>query len=363
MAITSSSLVDRIRPAVRKRGTYLVKSFGEIEVKINQNESPYDLPEELKEELVGQAKEMAWNRYPTEFANHLRSRLSEHLNHPEEGILIGNGSNELIYTIGLALIAPDTPVVLPKPMFSLYQKVVKLYDGELITVAPQENLRFDTPALIEAIQEHQPAVVIITTPNNPTGLALSAEEVQQIVEAADDGFVVVDEAYYDFVEGESAKQLIADHPNVLVLRTFSKAWGLAGLRIGYLMGDPAVVGELYKARIPFMINPFTEQVACAALDRLDLLEERVEKIIDERNQLFEALNALPGVDPLPSSANFLTFKTPVDPDQLIEMMAQEKILIRNVSSYPELEGYVRVNAGTPKENKAFLTTLKTALGR
>lgn len=356
-----SSFLQRIRPAVREAHTYRVKSFGEIEIKINQNESPFDLPAAFKERLLDRAREMSWNRYPTEFADVFREKLSQRLDHPEEGILVGNGSNELTYTLGLALIERETPVVLPSPMFSLYEKVVHLFDGRVISVAPRADFSFDTDGLVDAIREHRPPLVVLTTPNNPTGLAMSPEEIERVVKAARDGFVVVDEAYIEFVDGPMARQLIDTYANVLVMRTFSKAYGLAGLRIGYLLGAPAVVRELYKARIPFMVDPFTERVACALLQETELLDERIQAMIDGRKYLHRELESMPGVDVIPSSANFVTFKTPLDPNDLVQRLAEEKVLIRNVSGYPELNGYVRANAGTAAENKAFVTTLKSAL--
>ncbi len=356
-----SSLVDRIRPAVRSAHTYRVKSFGEIDIKINQNESPFDLPEVVKDRVLARLREMHWNRYPTEFADTFRAELSKTIDHPVEGILVGNGSNELTYTLGLSLIEPGTPVVLPTPMFSLYEKVVQLHDGDVVSVDPLEDFRFDADGLVAAVREHNPPLTVVTTPNNPTGRAMSIEEIERIAEAADDGFVVVDEAYIEFVDGPSAQTLIERYPNIFVMRTLSKGFGLAGLRVGYLLGAPEIVQELYKARIPFMVDPMAEQAACALLREKELLEDRIRQLIEGRKFLYNELSKLPNVDVIPSSANFLTFKTPVDPDVLIHRLADEKILIRNVSSYPELKGYVRANAGTAHENKAFVTTLKSAL--
>jgi histidinol-phosphate aminotransferase len=233
--------------------------------------------------------------------------------------------------------------------------------GRVISVGPREDFRFDTDALVAVLEERRPPLVVLTTPNNPTGRAMTIDEVRRVAEAARDGFVVVDEAYIEFGDEPSAQTLIDRFRNVLVMRTLSKGFGLAGLRVGYLLGAPEIVRELYKARIPFMVDPVAEQVACALLREEELLEERIQQLIDGRDFLYRELTNLPDVEVIPSDANFLTFKTPIEPDDLVHHMANERILIRNVSSYPELNGYVRANAGTGHENKAFVTTLKSAL--
>lgn len=358
---TPERVLEVIRPAIRRQKPYLVGAVGpEPRVKLNQNESPYDLPADLKRELVEAFLEIPFNRYPQEQPWALRDAIAGAVGHDPEGVLVGNGSNELTYTLGLALVAPGTPVVLPRPMFSLYESVVRMHDGDLVSIPPRPDLSFDVDAIYAAVTARQPALTVLTTPNNPTGLALPLADVARVVRAAR-GFVVVDEAYVEFNEEASAQALLAEHPNVIVLRTLSKACGLAGLRVGYLLGHPAVVRELLKARLPFMIDRLAETTALALLRRPALLAERAAALKASCRALAEGLRALPGVEVVPSQANFVLFKTALEPAGLMGRLAESGVLVRSMGGYPELRGYLRVNAGTAGENRTFLAALKDAL--
>lgn len=358
--MTVDQVLEYIRPAVRNESPYIVDAPAEAPVKLNQNESPFGLPDELKEDILTAIAEIDFNRYPSEQPMRLRAKLAEYTGHDEEGIIIGNGSNELTYTFGQAFIDPGTPVVLPRPMFSLYGKVVRLCAGALIEVPPRDDLRFDTEALLEAIRTHAPALVVLTSPNNPTGRVMTQAEIERIVRATP-GVVVVDEAYAEFNPEERAQDLMDQYPNVIVLRTFSKGLGLAGLRIGYLLARPEVARELMKARLPFMVDRIAETVALTLLDRPDLLQERVDRIAASRDALMEELRAMPGVEVVPSRSNFVLFRTALPATELTQRLAERGVVIRDMSGYDELAHHVRVNAGTPGENKAFLAALEDTL--
>ncbi|MFB6099280.1 MAG: histidinol-phosphate transaminase [Salinibacter sp.] len=353
-------LLQRIRPAVRERSEYVVDMPSGIDVKLNQNESPFDLPEALKQELLDAYEEVELNRYPTEQPERLRRALAEHDDVAPEQIIVGNGSNEITYTFGLSFLDPGSPVVLPRPMFSLYEKVARLQEADLTSVPPRDDLSFDAEALAEAVTETEAALTVLATPNNPTGLAMTLDEIEQVV-AASPGFVVVDEAYVEFNPEGTAAELLDRHPNLIILRTLSKAFGLAGIRIGYLIAHPAVVRELMKARLPFMVDRFAEQTALAVLDRWDLVEDRVRRMQASIEEITTALQDMDAVDVLPSQANFVIFTTPVPADVLQDRLADQGVLVRNMGGYPALEGYLRVSAGTEKENNAFLGALETAL--
>ncbi len=364
IATTKGATLDQvlayIRPAVRAERPYVVGGAPDVQVKLNQNESPFDLPDDLKRALLEQFFVTPFNRYPTEQPDRLVGALAAREAWDPGGILVGNGSNELTYTLGLTMIDAGTPVVLPRPMFALYEKVVALFGGALTAVPPRPDLAFDAAALLEAVRRVQPALTVLTTPNNPTGLAMPLAEIEPIVRAAP-GFVVVDEAYVEFTEEESARTLLDEAPNLLLMRTFSKAFGLAGLRLGYLMGHPAVVGELLKARLPFMVDRLAETTALALLERPGLVAERAAQIKRACRALTDALAAIDGVTVMPSQANFVLFKTPLEPRPLMNRLADSGVLVRDMGGYAELRGYLRVNAGTPEENKAFLVALKKAL--
>ena len=353
-------VLQHIRPAVRDRSEYIVDMPEGIDVKLNQNESPFDLPAGLKQELLDAHAQVEMNRYPSEQPEALRHALAEYDGVDPDQILVGNGSNEITYTFGLAFLDPGDPVVLPRPMFSLYEKVMRLQEADLTIVPPQDDFGFDADALATAAAETDAVLTILTTPNNPTGLAMTLDELEQVVTASS-GFVVIDEAYVEFNPEGTAIDLLEQHPNVLILRTLSKGFGLAGARLGYLLAHPAVVTELMKARLPFMVDRFAEQTALAVLRRPDLIEDRVSRIEASITTLTEALQAMEGVEVVPSQANFVVFTTPLPADTLQDRLADRGVLVRNMGGYPELEGYLRVSAGTEKENNAFLDALDVSL--
>jgi len=353
-------VLQHIRPAVRERSEYVVDMPSGIDVKLNQNESPFDLPEEMKEELLDAYAQVEMNRYPTEQPEDLRHALAEYDGVDSECILVGNGSNEITYTFGLAFLDPGDPVVLPRPMFSLYEKVMRLQETDLTSVPPRDDFRFDAGALAAAAAETDAVLTVLTTPNNPTGLAMTLDEIEHVVTASS-GLVVVDEAYVEFNPEGTAIELLDQHPNVLILRTLSKGFGLAGVRLGYLIAHPAVVQELMKARLPFMVDRFAEQTALAVLQRPGLIEQRVRRLQDSIGTLTEALQAMDGIEVVPSQANFVIFTTPAPADALQDRLADRGVLVRNMGGYPELEGYLRVSAGTEAENNAFLGALEESL--
>ena len=346
-------LVRRIRPAVRARLPYLVGRPGATIVKLNQNESPYDLPPEVKEEVLREFARIPFNRYPDEFAERLVQAFAAYAGCDPDGVIVGNGSNDLVALLGLTLIERGTPVVLPSPTFFLYAKVALLHDGDLLEVPCREDFRFDTDALVEAAKERRPALIVLATPNNPTGLAMTLDEIAAVADASE-GFVVVDEAYLEFSEEGSALRLMDEYPNLILLRTFSKACGLAA--------HPDVLRELRKARMPFMIDPLASSAAHILLTAYpDVIEERARRIRQDCIAITAALAAMDGVEVVPSQTNFVLFRTPQDAAALKGRFLEEGVLVRSMSGYPELQDYLRVNAGTDVENKAFMTALKRAL--
>ncbi|HET6568228.1 MAG TPA: histidinol-phosphate transaminase [Rhodothermales bacterium] len=349
-----------VRPAVRSQKPYVVGGVRDLPVKLNQNENPYDLPPALKRELVDAFMEIPFNRYPSEHPDRLRDALAQRLGRDPAGILVGNGSNELSYLLGLVLVERGTPVVLPRPMFSLYEKVIRLYGGALTEVAPLPDLRFDVAAIRDAVRSTSPALTVIASPNNPTGLAVPLADLESIVREAR-GFVVVDEAYEEFNPEESAVTILDRYPNLIVMRTFSKAAGLAGLRVGYLVGWPEVIREFGKARLPFNVDQLAETAALFLLERPELMAERVRAVQESLRELVAGLGQLKDVTVVPTQANFVIFKTTLEPGVLMSRLAQAGVLVRDMSGYPDLKGYVRVSAGTPGENRAFLLALNQAL--
>ena len=351
--------MDRIRPEVRAEKQYLVGQPPGIVCKLNQNESPFDLDPALKDEILEEMRSVPFNRYPDDQPLELVETFARSIGVSSDMVLAGNGSNELTHTLGVALIADGARVVLPRPMFSLFDSVVRLFGGRLMSIPPRPDLSFDIPAIVEAMEKEDPALTVIATPNNPTGLEVGHAELLSVIEAAK-GFVLVDEAYVEFGREPDAVSLIDKYPNVIVMRTLSKGFGLAGLRLGFLVARPDVVRELLKARLPFMIGHLAQRTAVRLLQQPRLIKARVQALQEATDWLARALDEL-GLDYVPSRANFVIFRSPIGSGELMRRVAGSGVLIRDMSGYPELAGFVRVCAGTVDENKAFLTALKSAL--
>ena len=349
-----------VKPAVRQIRAYTLAAR-EAPVKINQNENPWDLPEAVKRRVLEKALVRPWARYPDFDPRELTEALARFSGWSADGILAGNGSNELIEALLLVTVGPGTKVVIPEPTFTLYALLTGILGGEGIRVPLTEDLRYDTGALVEARRHSDPAVTIVCSPNNPTGTSLTLHELERLCQASD-GLVVVDEAYHEF-SGETAVPLLEKHPNLVVLRTFSKAMALAGLRVGYLLSSPEIVREVNKARLPYNLNFLTQTAAIAALEEHAVLEEMVRRLVEERERLLKRLEDVPGVRAWPSKANFFLLELlATSPKAVFESLYRRGVLVRDVSSYPMLSRCLRISVGTPDENETFLHALGTALG-
>jgi histidinol-phosphate aminotransferase len=348
-----------IKPSVRSIAAYTLAAR-EAVVKINQNENPYDVPEGFKRRVLDLALSRPWSRYPDFDPKELVERLAKFSGWKADGILAGNGSNELIEALLLVTVGAGTRVIIPEPTFTLYALLTKILGGEAIRVALGPELEYVPEELRKVRRELAAPITIVCSPNNPTGGILPAEEVSRLCEDAD-GLVVVDEAYHEF-SGQSVVPLLERHPNLIVLRTFSKAMALAGLRLGYLLASPEIVREVNKARLPYNLNFFSQAVATAALDDWDSLRGNVDKIVASREDLLYRLYRVPGVRPFPSKANFILLELlEADPKTVFEAVYRRGVLVRDVTSYPRLQRCLRVSVGSEPENEAFLSALRHAL--
>jgi len=354
--------LDRIRPSVRKEHPYIVGGMTAPDVKLNQNESPFDLPAEAKAALFDAFLATPFNRYASEQPQRLVRALAARLGVAPESIVVGNGSNELTYTLGMCLIEPGTSVVLPRPMFALWSKVVHLFGGRLIETGCTEDYGFDLDALEAALRTHRPAFTVVTTPNNPTGRAVAFDDVRRLADVcAETGTIlVVDEAYAEFTPNTpSATTLMETHPHVVSVRTFSKAMGLAGLRVGYLVGHPALTAELMKSRLPFAVDPLAETVALWCLDHAERIEVLAADLSSRTQALYDDVTGR-GVETVPPTANFFLLRLPGRTGRhLQDAFAAEGVAVRTMDGYPELTGFVRVSCGTTSENRRFLEALDT----
>lgn len=362
--------LDRIRFEIRAERPYRVPTDAEAEAKLDQNESPYDLPEAVKRALVEGFVAAEWNRYPDDQPRRLVAALAAPLGLPVESVIVGRGSNELTHTVGLCLLGRDVPVVLPYPMFALFASVARMHAARIVGVAPEPDFSHDPDAILDAARRHDAALTIVTSPNNPTGQVIPFEGLEKIAAGAP-GFVLVDEAYHEFVEGPPAVELIGRYPNVLVLRTFSKALSLAGLRLGVLLGAPEAMREIAKARLPFLVDRLSERVALEVLAHPEEVSARAARLKAERARMERAAAAMEGVEVVPGAANFFLMRTPLAPADLVARMTEHSVWVRDVSMYPGLggdagggtpsPGWVRVSAGAPAENRAFEVALQAVL--
>lgn len=348
--------LDLIKTEIRELYPYKVDETC-CPVKLDANESPYLLPYELKEKFSKALSEVSLNRYPDPYARELKRLISSWLSLPEECLMLGNGSDELIQAILIATSWGSPTVVVPSPTFSMY-KITGLAVGHRILEIPlDESFDIDSAAIIDRCRKERAKVVFLSTPNNPTGNRFSDNKVLEVVKESH-ALVVLDEAYGDF----SRKTLVPylkDNMNLIILRTLSKI-GMAGLRVGIMAANPALLNELDKVRLPYNINSLSQTVAAVVLNNRDTIDGQIDAIISERERLYSALKGLDGVSPYPSEANFILFKV-MDADELHKRLIEKGILIKNLNRAGRLENCMRVTVGTFVENDAFLDAMKNLL--
>ena len=348
---------DVIKPEVRRLSAYTLKHV-KADVKLDQNENPYELPQELKEEVVRRVLARPWGRYPEFVPASTTTALAKFTGWTADGILIGNGSNELIMAGLSVILGPGQKAVIPQPTFTLYKLLSSVFQANAIAVPLREaDFGFDVDALAEASKDA--AVTVICSPNNPTGAVLETDALKHILETTS-GLVFLDEAYHEF-SGQTALKVLPAYPNLIVLRTFSKAMSMAGLRFGYMMAHPEVAREVHKAKLPYNVNVFTLTAAELVLERPGILQDAIQTLVAERQRLIEEVRQRPGVEAFNSSANFFLMRTPRSAREVFDALYAQGVLVRDVSSYPMLDRVLRVTAGTPEENNRFLAALDKAL--
>ncbi|OYT73621.1 MAG: histidinol-phosphate transaminase [Chloracidobacterium sp. CP2_5A] len=353
------TLDELIKPSVRRLQPYALTPRP-APIKLNQNENPFGMPPAIVEETLRRVAGRDWARYPDFVPTDLQATLARFAGWRPEGVVVGNGSNEIIQALLTVLVAPGAAVVLSEPTFTVYRLMVEVLGGAAVNVPPRPDFSYDIPAMLDAAQRTQAVAVILCSPNNPTGVAVGEAELRAALTDFD-GFVIVDEAYHEFCD-QNFVPLLSDFPRLVVLRTFSKAMAMAGLRLGYGLVAPEVALELNKAKLPYNVNFFSLTAAQVAVEMYDAeLRPLVERIVRERERVRTAMDDIAWVKLLPSRANFHLLHTPrVAPAQLFEALLARGILIRDVSRYPLLGEYVRFNIGAPEENDALLAFFKDA---
>src|SRR5712692_8675707 len=348
--------LETIKPQVRALRAYSLSPH-RARVKVNQNENPWDAPARIKEETLRRLAMRKWSRYPDFVPASLHVRLAEFSGWRPDGIIAGNGSNELIQALLMVTVGPGRRVLISEPTFALYGLFSIVLGGEVISVHLTKELSYDTHALQKTLRDLQPDVTIVCSPNNPTGCVLSDQDLRALLKSTS-GLVVVDEAYHEFAE-HSVVPLLRDYENLVVLRTFSKAMAMAALRVGYLLAAPELTLEINKAVLPYNLNAVSQTAAEVAVEMYqDELWPLVRKIIAERERLYDELSRIEGLTPVRSHANFIVVRSTMDPKHVFGELIKRDILIRDVNAYPMLSNYFRLSVGTPEENALLLRALR-----
>jgi histidinol-phosphate aminotransferase len=362
-AATDSQVQDfvarLVRDDIRAMSAYPVPSSAGM-VKLDAMENPHRLPEPLRAAIGEAVAGASINRYPDPTAPGLRARLREAMAIPEgAGVILGNGSDEIIHIVVQALARDGAAVLAPEPTFVMYKVDALLARVRYVGVPLRADFSLDVEAMLEAIAEHRPAVVFLAYPNNPSGNLFDTAAVERILRASP-GLVVVDEAYHAFAR-ETFLHRIGEFPNLMVMRTVSKL-GLAGIRLGYAAAAAPWIHEFDKVRPPYNVGVLTQAVGETLLAHHDVLQRQADDIVAERGWLAAALAAMPGVKVFPSDANFLLARLPDAPAVMAGLKAQG-VLVKNLhGGHPLLENCLRFTVGTPDENRRLLEALAASLG-
>lgn len=342
-----------LRADIQEINAYHVPSSDNL-IKLDAMESPFALPDELIGQYLTYLADAQLNRYPSPSADELNQTLRDLMSIPKDfGVLLGNGSDELIQLLALACDAGDT-ILSIEPSFVMYDMIAKFtrlnYQGVPLT----QDYKLDLDNTLESIRQHQPKLIFIAYPNNPTGNTFDRVAIEKIINMTD-AMVVLDEAYYAYA-GDSFISDIGKYPNLVVLRTVSKI-GFAGLRLGLLIGSQDTVTELDKLRLPYNINILTQVSANFLLKEKDEINKNAAIIIEQRQILSDALKQIEGLLAYPSQANFILFKAP-KAQELFDYLKANGILIKNLSGAPKLTNCLRVTVGDNNQNKQFISIVK-----
>lgn len=348
MSVTVEGAVERVRLAIREMNAYTLEPNG-AEDKLDQNELPFDWSHSFKEEVLARCAARSWNLYPDFEQTRVRGAIAACYGFESGQILVGNGSNDLLFATMATLVAPGTTVIVPRPSFALYEKLARVMGARVVSIAVDPLTgRLPVREMVDAsLAGGTPSLVIACSPNNPTGGALVDGELDMLLESG--ATVLLDRAYGEFCDDE-----LRVHPNLVTLSTFSKAWGLAALRLGWLLADERLVNEIRKVKLPYNLNVMTEEVAVTALERRDEMRDRVAVIVSERARVLRRMAEIGGVAPFPSRANFIAFRV-ADASTVFAGLLAQGVLVRDISA--ALPDSLRVSIGSSSQNDNFLRAL------
>lgn len=331
----------------------------DVPVRLNTNESPLPPPPEWLDRLAEEVRRVEWHRYPDRQATELRAALAAlHGVRPDQ-VFAANGSNEVLQSLCLAYGGPGRSVATFEPTYALHAHIAHLTSTEVVEGRRRPDFSLDLDEVSDVLAAHRPVITFLCSPNNPTGLIEDPTAVRTVLEQAP-GLVVVDEAYGQFADW-TALDLVDDERPLVVTRTFSKTWSMAGARLGYLVAPAEVVANLERVALPYHLDAVKQAAGRLALEFVGEMEDRIGLIVRERQRILAALGSLP-VTAWPSQANFVLFRPDRRKgDEVWTGLLERGVLVRDTSSWPGLLGCLRVTVGTPAENDAFLTALEAVL--
>lgn len=348
----SLGIEQLVKPAIRGLKAYSAKEIP-CRVKLDANESPYSAFSLQHSAISIKGIFQTLNRYPDPEAKELKKIISKNLKLMSENILVGNGSDELIYYL---ITTFGGHVLYPVPTFSMYGIITKALGEKDIAILLDKEFDIDTDKMLSAIKNKRPKLIFLSSPNNPTGNCFSAERILKIIDASK-GIVIVDEAYQPFSSESGFLPLLKDYNNLVIMRTLSKI-GFAGLRLGFLIADSEIIREVNKVRLPFNVNSISQAIAVSALKKKKQLNSFIKIIVSEREKMLKEMGKIKGLFPYPSEANFILFRVK-NPDSIYNYLLKNGILVRNLKD--AVNNCLRVTVGTPEENKAFLKAIRAIL--
>ena len=331
----------------------------DVDVRLNTNESPLPPPDAFRDALAAELSRVEWHRYPDRAATRLREAIADWHGVDPSMVFAANGSNEVLQTILLAYAGAGRRVATFEPTYQMHAQIARVVGSEVVEGERNADFTLDPAEMRRVVADHDPHVTFLTSPNNPTGLVEPAERVTELLDLAN-GLVVADEAYAQFADW-TALELLDEQRPLVVTRTFSKTWSMAGVRLGYAIGPTWFVDDLEKVVLPYHLDAMKQLAGCVALRFVDDMNDRVRLIVSERERLAAAMATLP-IDVTPSGANFILFRpTTIAGREVWQHLLDRSILVRDCSGWPRLNDCLRVTVGTPGENDAFLTGLKEIL--
>ncbi|MFC2091385.1 histidinol-phosphate transaminase [Elusimicrobiota bacterium] len=346
---------ELISQKIRKLKAYRVESIAAGEIKLDAQENPYDLDKRVRSLIDAQISRTSLNRYPDPRYRRLKKQVARYCGVSDDNILVGNGSDELIMDLFMCCGGPGRTAVFPEPTFSMYRILSDLTDTRHTGIKMDSEFRLPWKKIVQA----DPDIVFIAYPNNPTGNCFSRDKIIKIIEQTD-ALVVVDEAYYEF-SGKTFVKYIKKYKNLVVLRTFSKAFSLAGIRCGYIAANNDFLKQLRKVQLPYNMSILNQKILQVVMEESPHVLKSTEKILESRSRMYSRLKKIPSLTLYPSDANFILMKLK-NIDAVLTRLKKNRIAVRKFSS-ADLQDHLRVTIGTEEENESFLSTLETALRR